>query len=71
MSKIISNVLKIILPKIISPNQGDLVEKIPIMNNIMLIQESIHSSENQGENGMIIKIDMDNAFDRVRNSFLF
>eukprot|EP00253_Pinus_taeda_P010908 PITA_10908 len=41
-----------------------------ITENVILIQESIHSSNNRGERGMIIKLDMANAFDRVDQSFL-
>jgi hypothetical protein len=42
-----------------------------IINNIVLVQEAIHSILAAREKGMIIKLDMVNAFDRVRNSFLF
>jgi hypothetical protein len=41
-----------------------------MIDNIILVQEAIHSSRDRGDQGMIIKIDMANAFDRVRHSFL-
>jgi len=42
-----------------------------MMDNIMLVQEFIHSSRGRHEKGMVIKLDMTNAFDKVRHSFLF
>jgi hypothetical protein len=40
------------------------------MDNIVLGQEAIHSSKKNKEKGMAIKLDMANAFDRVRHSFI-
>jgi len=37
----------------------------------VLVQEAIHSSVEFEGKGMVIKLDMVNAFDRVRHSFLF
>eukprot|EP00253_Pinus_taeda_P022245 PITA_22245 len=70
ITKIIANRLKNLLPTIISENQGGFVPKRQIIDNVILIQESIHSSLIKGERGMIIKLDMANAFDRVDHSFL-
>jgi len=39
--------------------------------NIILVQEVIHSSREQGGNGMIIKIDMENSLDRLGHNFIF
>lgn len=41
-----------------------------IMDNIMLMQEAIHSSKENKEKGMVIKLDMANAFDRVGHFFI-
>jgi hypothetical protein len=71
LAKIIANRLKHLLPQLIFPNQGGFVEKRQIWDNIILVQEAIHSIFNNREKGMVIKIDMANAFDRVKHSFLF
>jgi hypothetical protein len=42
-----------------------------IIDNIVLVQEVIHSSYEAREEGMLIKLDMVNSFDCVRNYFLF
>eukprot|EP00253_Pinus_taeda_P012762 PITA_12762 len=70
VTKILANRLKKLLPSLISENQGDFVPRRQITNNVILIQEAIHSSINRKERGMIIKLDMANAFDRVNHHFL-
>lgn len=70
ITKILANRLKPILPSLISDNQGGFVPQRQIADNVILIQEAIHSSINRKEKGMIMKMDMANAFDRVNHSFL-
>lgn len=70
MAKIISSRLKSLLSSLILPNQGGFVAGRQIWDNIILVQEAIHSSHSQGEKGIAIKIDMPNAFDRVNHKFL-
>ena len=36
-----------------------------------MVQEALHSSHQRKEQGMLIKLDMTNAFDWVKLSFLF
>ena len=38
------------------------------MDNIVLIQEEIHSRKSRGDKGMVIKLDLANTFDKVRHS---
>lgn len=70
ITKILANRLKKLLPSLISENQGGFVPRRQITDNVILIQEAIHSSITRKERGMIIKLDMANAFDRVNHSFL-
>jgi hypothetical protein len=71
LAKIIASRLKPLLPRIILPNQGGFVSNRQIWDNIILVQEAIHTSVTNKEKGMIIKIDMVNAFDRVNHEFLY
>jgi hypothetical protein len=41
------------------------MEKQQIIDNMIFVQEDIHPSKSWGEKGMINKLDMANAFDRV------
>eukprot|EP00253_Pinus_taeda_P012315 PITA_12315 len=71
VSKIIANRLKNILLDIIPENQGGFIKGRKILDNIVLVQEAVHSSCQRKEKGMVIKLDLANAFDRVRHEFLF
>ena len=63
--------LKHILPYLIPKNQGGFVKGRKIWDNIILVQEAIHSSLKNGDKGMVVKIDLANSFDRVSHPFLF
>jgi ribonuclease HI/exonuclease III len=71
IAKVIANRLKTALPLIVPENQGGFVQGRHIADNIILVQEAIHSSVLRKEKGMVIKLDLANAFDRVRHAFLF
>jgi hypothetical protein len=71
LTKIIANHLKPFLSKLITENQGGFLKNKQITDNIVLVQEAIHSSMKRKDPGMVIKLDMVNAFDRVKHSFLF
>ena len=71
ITKIIAFGLKRILPRIIPENQGGFIKGRKILDNIILVQEAIHSSYQRNEKGMVIKLDLDNSFDCVRHDFLF
>jgi hypothetical protein len=71
LTKVIANRIKKILPIIIPENQGGFIKGRHIVDNIILVQEALHSSIRRKDKGMIIKLDLANAFDRVRHNFLF
>ena len=71
ITKVIASRLKKILPAIIPMNQGGFMKGRKILDNLVLVQEAIHSSFQRKEKGMVIKLDLDNAFDRARHDFLF
>ena len=62
--------LKQIIPSLISPNQGGFISGKQISDNILMVQEAIHSSSKRGEPGMAIKLYLANAFDRLRHCFI-
>lgn len=70
LAKLLANRMKPLLPRIISPAQGGFVKGRHILDNVIQVQETIHSSKQRKEKGMIIKLDMANAFDRVNRAFL-
>jgi len=62
--------MKKLILEIISENQGGFVPKRQIIDNVIIVQEAIHSNIQRKERGMIVKLDMANAFDRVNHKFL-
>ena len=71
ITKIMANRAKKLLPKLIPKNQGGFVKGRQILDNIILVQEAIHTSYKKKEKGMVVKLDLACAFDRVRHDFLF
>jgi len=71
LSKVIASRLKPFLPSLISENQGGFLANRHISDTILLVQEAIHSSQSRNEKGFVLKLDLANAFDRARHSFLF
>eukprot|EP00253_Pinus_taeda_P019656 PITA_19656 len=70
LAKLLANRIKPLLKRLISPSQGGFVEGRHILDNVIQVQETIHSSKKRNEKGMLIKLDMANAFDRVDRTFL-
>ena len=70
LSKLLANRLNPLLGKLISHVEGGFVKWRHIMDNVIQVQEAMHSSFHRKEKGMLIKLDMANAFDRVKLSFL-
>jgi len=66
-----ANRLKRILPKLIPENQGGFVRGRQILDNIILVQEAIHTSYRKKEKGMVVMLDLASTFDRVKHDFLF
>ena len=71
LAKLLANRIKPLLGKLISPLQGGFVKGLHILDNVIQVQEAMHSSFIKNEKGMLIKLDMANSFDRVKLSFLY
>ena len=65
-----ANKIKKVLHLIISENQGGFVPNRQIIDNVIIVQEVVHSNILKQEKGMIIKLDMANTFDRVSHPYL-
>jgi len=71
VAKLLANRIKPLLQKLISAPQGGFLKGRRILDNVIQVQEALHSSHSRKEQGMLIKLDMCNAFDRVNRSFLY
>jgi hypothetical protein len=70
VSKLIASRLKPILPIIISQEQGGFVEGRKILDGIVVAHETIHSLKVSKKVGMLMKLDMSKAYDRMNWNFL-
>eukprot|EP00253_Pinus_taeda_P016597 PITA_16597 len=65
ISKVVPNRLKPLLPLLVLPEQIGYVEGYQIMDGIILSNEVIHSLKLLKKPGMIIKLDLSKAFDKL------
>ena len=70
ITKVMANHLKPILLELVSPEQSSFVEGRQIMDWIILMHEMIHSLKQTKMLGMMIKVDLAKAYDKVRWRFL-
>ncbi|XP_070020817.1 secreted RxLR effector protein 78-like [Nicotiana tabacum] len=72
MTKIIVNRIKFYLPYIIGPNQASFLSNRKALDNASIVQEYItHFGKMEGKSSnMILKIDLEKAFDRLEWSFI-
>jgi hypothetical protein len=70
LTKIIATRLKPILPFIILQEQSGYVEGRQILDNVILAHEVIHSLHSTKSQGMLLKLDLSKAFDKLSWSYL-
>jgi hypothetical protein len=70
LTRIIANRLNPLIAKLILENQNGYLREKQITDNNILVQEAIHSSKKIKIPRMVVKIDMENTFDRVKHNFL-
>ena len=70
ISKVIANRLKPLLPLIISPKQAGFVEGRQILDGIILVHKTIHSLKVTRTPGMLLKLDLSKAYDKLNWQFL-
>ena len=65
ISKVIANRLKPLLPNLICPEQSGFTEGRQILDGVILVHEVIHSLMFSQRLGMLIKMDIAKAFDKL------
>lgn len=72
VTKVLANRLKFLLPDLIATTQSSFVPKRQITDNIILVQEVIHSMHKKrtGKGIMMLKLDLEKAYDRLNWDFL-
>jgi hypothetical protein len=70
LTKVIARRLKPILPSIISPEQSGYVEGRQILDSVILAHEVIHSLQKTKTPGMLLKLDLSKAFDKINWEYM-
>jgi hypothetical protein len=70
LTKVIAQRLKPLLPLIISPEQSGYVEGRKILDSVILAHEVIHSLQSTGTPGMLLKLDLSKAFDKLSWAYM-
>ena len=70
ISKVIANRLWPLLPFLISPEQAEFVVGRQILDGIILVHETIHSVKIGKILGMLLKLDLSKAYDKLNWKFL-
>lgn len=70
ISKVLANRLKPLLPLLISPEQTGYVEGRQIMDDIILSNEVVNSLKLLKKPGMILKLDLSKAFDKLSWNYI-
>jgi len=68
--KVITNRLNPLLPALISKEQTGFVEGRQILNNIIQAHEVVHSLKSNKKVGMIMQLDLANAYDKLSWSYI-
>lgn len=71
LARIMSNRLKNVLPRIISPNQSCCILGKDISDTICSVRDLIDLVEMDEIDGFLLKLDQEKAFDRVGHEYLF
>ena len=70
-SKILTSRFSTIVQRIVAPNQSAFIKGRYILESVVIAHEIVHSIHRTGEKGVILKLDYEKAYDRVRWTFLF
>lgn len=72
ITKVIANRLKPVMAKLVQPTQASFIPGRLTTDNIVIAQELVHSMRYKtGKSGrMIVKVDLEKAYDRISWSFL-
>jgi Reverse transcriptase (RNA-dependent DNA polymerase) len=70
ISKILTNRLARVMDKIVDPAQAAFIKGRYILDNVLVANEKIHYAKLHKQKGMVLKVDLEKAYDRVSWTFV-
>ena len=69
-TKVLMNRLSVVAQKIIRPSQTAFIPGRHILEGVVILHETIHEMHKKKKNGVILKLDFEKAYDKVKWPFL-
>ena len=69
-TKVIANRLSMIASKVVRPSQTAFIPGQYIMEGVVILHETLHAIHRKKLSGVILKLDLEKAYDKVNWSFL-
>ena len=69
-TKVIANRLSMIASKVVRPSQTAFIPGRYIMEGVVILHETLHAIHRKKLSGVILKLDLEKAYDKVNWSFL-
>ena len=70
LAKVLANRLKLVMGEVISYSQQAVIQGKQILNAILIANETLNSRLKDNKSGLLLKMDIENAFDHVNWDFL-
>jgi hypothetical protein len=70
ITKVLTNRIGLVADRIVSPSQTTFMPGRNILEGVIILHESIHELQRKNLDGVIIKLDFEKAYDKVKWSFL-
>jgi hypothetical protein len=70
ITKVLTNRIGLVADRIVSPSQTAFMPGRNILEGVIILHESIHELQRKNLDGVIIKLDFEKAYDKVKWSFL-
>jgi hypothetical protein len=70
-TKVATNRLGSVANKVVSPTQSAFIKGRIILEGVVILHETIHELHQKKQSGVILKLDFEKYYDKVRWPFLF
>jgi hypothetical protein len=70
LTKVITTRIGLVVEKVIRPSQMAFLTGRHVMEGVIILHETIHEMHRKNQNGVILKIDFEKAYDKIKWPFL-